>query len=106
MDYIGVCSHTDRLDQPMNHTCTYDFFAYHFNEEPRKCSRAGAEIYGKVCEVGDIIKCTVELKNGIGTLSFSVNDEDFGVAFEDLKPPLYPFANLGVANDKITILKQ
>ena len=67
-------------------------------------SKTETEPYGKVCKKGDVITVRVELKEGIGTLSFAVNDEDFGVAFDDLKPPLYPFANLGVANDKITII--
>jgi len=54
--------------------------------------------------VGDIIAVTLEFNNGRGTLSFAVNGEDQGVAFEDLQPPLYPFANLGGKRNKISII--
>ena len=36
----------------------------------------------------------LEFYNGLGTLSFAVNGEELGVAFQGLKPPLYPMADI------------
>jgi len=87
----------------MDHRSNYDFYAFRYTG-PSKASKEGHVSYGKKCKKGDVIICRLEFLAGTATLYFQVNDEDFGPAFEDLKGPLYPFANLLHCNDKITIL--
>ena len=59
--------------------------------------------YGRVAKSGDVITVDLEFNNGKGVLSFSVNDQDYGIAFEGLKPPLYPFVSCS-GSDKFTII--
>ena len=51
-----------------------------------------------------MITVLLEFKNEKGVLSFSVNDHDYGVAFEDLIPPLYPMAGMYSNNDQLSIV--
>ena len=58
--------------------------------------------YGELFRTGDVVQVTLDLDVG-GSLSFSINGKDLGVAVEGLTGPLYPAFSLYNENDKISL---
>ena len=58
--------------------------------------------YGELFRTGDVVQVTLDLEVG-GSLSFSINGKDLGVAVEDLTGPLYPAFSLYNEDDQISL---
>ena len=101
--YIGVCAPTKRFDQVLTSNCSFEFFAYRSHKGNKISASGGEEAYAKSYGRGDVITISLVFQNHKGTLSFAKNDEDQGVAYEDLKPPLYPMVSL-YRGDQLSIL--
>ena len=101
--YIGVCAPTKRFDQVLTSNCCFDFYAYRSHKGNKICESGGEVAYGQSYGRGDVITVSLIFSNHKGTLSFSKNDEDQGVAYQDLKPPLYPMVSL-YRGDQLSIL--
>jgi len=58
--------------------------------------------YGELFRTGDVVQVTLDLDVG-GSLSFSINGKDLGVAVEGLSGPLYPAFSLYNEDDQISL---
>lgn len=58
--------------------------------------------YGELFRTGDVVQVTLDLDVG-GSLSFSINGKDLGVAVEGLTGPLYPAFSLYNEDDQISL---
>ena len=67
-------------------------------------SKAERKAYGPKCVEGDIITVTLEIHQAQGSLSFEVNGQELGVAFQEIKTPLFPMVCLPWTHNHLTIL--
>ena len=59
--------------------------------------------YGELFRTGDVVTVTLDLEVAGGTLSFSINGKDLGVAVEGLSGPLFPAFSLYNEDDQISL---
>ena len=102
VDFIGVCEKHNKFNAYSIHP-GYKHYSYEYCSG-RCFSERGRRRYSNGCNIGDVITVKLKFEQGSGTLRFSINDKDQGVAFKNLKGPLYPMAHLYTPNAKLTIV--
>ena len=99
--FIGVVTADARLDNYVG--CDRHGWAFLANKAIwHNKGKLGS--YGELFRSGD--RVSVHLDLDVGSMSFSLNGKDLGVAVQGLKAPLYPAFSLYNEDDQISIIPQ
>jgi hypothetical protein len=71
----------------------------------RKIGNRVHEEYGERIVTGDVVKVKLEYKNTKGTLSFAKNGTEFGNAFTDVPPKVFPVVTLNYPKIQVSLGK-
>jgi hypothetical protein len=96
--FIGVCTADIRVDNYCG--CDRNGWAFLANKAMWH-NKSKSKTYGELFRTGDSVLVTLDLDNG--TLSYSLNGLDLGIAAEGLIGPLYPAFSLYNEEDQISI---
>lgn len=97
--FVGVVSPEARTDNYVG--CDKHGWAFLANRAVW-FNKGKLKSYGELFRTGDVVLVTLDLDVG-GTMSFSINGKDLGVAVEGLTGPLYPAFSLYNEDDQISL---
>ena len=71
----------------------------------KKFAQGVNEEYGEFIATGDVVSVKIEFKDNKGVLNFGKNGNDFGVAFSDVPPGVYPVVTLNYPKIQVSLGK-
>lgn len=103
--FIGVSRDTDKYNKTPSTAGDIDAYAYLATVPDIRQKNVNKQPFGHACRNGgEVITVTLEFENGRGQVSYDVNGTDYGIAFSNLVPPLYPYLSLYCQHATVSII--